>query len=446
MQNDLNLSEILRGIAENINDTYVQQFLANQVSALHILASPELRARNLELRHAYPFAAVQERNEALGEAHHISEEALEQAIRAYVDATGTPYAEVVARIHQRGRKFASKLKGITERRVIPSSLGLKTRIDQIAAEVPLFNSQYQPLHLAELRTIADQMGIRLISVPDLTLLSLCASVELDGEMVESAVFFKGEALHPALVEFLIAHELGHYWLHTRPDPERRSYEDLYLRSALDWGHLENEADSLALIVLFPTPYLSWCEHEGRLDAESVMADYLAGMPPPRAQPLYDRIRDYIQKRIDSYRLYKMQLDNAGLTPRAPLTIELAQMVIEIQGDDRCWFVIDDTLTIRNCRVLAGRGRACRDSRRLHPAYATLGYRPCPDGESESDLEKIAIYGVRGIPRHAARQLASGRWTSKMGDIEDIEHTLEAIEGEQYGTVIQFLARPRPLLR
>ena len=76
------------------------------------------------------------------------------------------------------------------------------------------------------------------------------------------------------------------------------------------------------------------------------------------------------------------------------------------------------------------------------AYATVGYRPCPDGDLEPDLEKIAIYGVRGIPRHAARQLPSGSWTSKMGDIEDIEHTLESIEGEQYGTVIQFLSRPR----
>jgi hypothetical protein len=342
------LSTVLRSIAENINDSYVQQFLANQISALRILSDPSLQTSRLELLHAYPFAAVQERNEALGVAHHATESMLRDAIEQFAKETGTPFREVLGEITQRGTTFASNLNSIKDRRVIPSSLDLKTRIDEIAAEVPLFNSLYRPLHHSDLLAIAAKVGVRVISVPGLILLSLCASARIGDEEVETVVFVKDDVLHPALIEFLIAHELGHYWLHTRPDRDRRSFEDLYLRSALDWGHIENEADSLALVLLFPTPYLSWCEHEDRLDTESVLADFTRGMPAPPAAALYDRMRDYIQKRIDSYRLYKINLDHGGFLPRDPLTTAQAQMVIELLADDRCWFATDQHYVIRNC--------------------------------------------------------------------------------------------------
>jgi hypothetical protein len=61
---------------------------------------------------------------------------------------------------------------------------------------------------------------------------------------------------------------------------------------------------------------------------------------------------------------------------------------------------------------------------------------------EPGLEKIAIFAKGGRPTHAARQLGSGRWTSKLGRAEDIEHDLRALEGEAYGAVAFFLQRPR----
>jgi hypothetical protein len=40
-----------------------------------------------------------------------------------------------------------------------------------------------------------------------------------------------------------------------------------------------------------------------------------------------------------------------------------------------------------------------------------------------------------IPTHAALQLESGDWTSKLGDFEDISHsTIEAVSGPVYGRV------------
>jgi hypothetical protein len=77
------------------------------------------------------------------------------------------------------------------------------------------------------------------------------------------------------------------------------------------------------------------------------------------------------------------------------------------------------------------------------AFATLGYTPCAMGDLEEGLEKVALYAEAGIVRHAARQLPTGRWTSKLGPNVDVEHVLEGLEGPLYGTVSQFLQRPRP---
>lgn len=76
------------------------------------------------------------------------------------------------------------------------------------------------------------------------------------------------------------------------------------------------------------------------------------------------------------------------------------------------------------------------------AYGTLGFSPCDSQAREPGTEKIAVFANDGgIPTHAARQLPSGRWTSKLGVSVDIEHELRALEGAEYGKVILFLQRP-----
>jgi len=78
------------------------------------------------------------------------------------------------------------------------------------------------------------------------------------------------------------------------------------------------------------------------------------------------------------------------------------------------------------------------------AFGTLGYLPCTGTELEVAFEKVAIYAnAQGKPTHAARQLPSGAWTSKLGEWEDIEHnTLADLEGVDpgYGKVAHVLKR------
>jgi hypothetical protein len=75
------------------------------------------------------------------------------------------------------------------------------------------------------------------------------------------------------------------------------------------------------------------------------------------------------------------------------------------------------------------------------AFATLGYVPCSGEHVENGFEKVALFVADGAPTHAARQRANGRWTSKLGFQEDIEHDLHALSGDEYGTVALLLKRP-----
>jgi hypothetical protein len=80
-------------------------------------------------------------------------------------------------------------------------------------------------------------------------------------------------------------------------------------------------------------------------------------------------------------------------------------------------------------------------------YERLGLAICVGGELEAGFEKIAIFvkevGIGKIPTHAARQLESGEWTSKMGPCEDISHTsVDAVGGPAYGEVRFFMSRPK----
>ena len=79
------------------------------------------------------------------------------------------------------------------------------------------------------------------------------------------------------------------------------------------------------------------------------------------------------------------------------------------------------------------------------AYSVEGYVPCDASDYESGFEKIAIYSdEHGKPTHAARQMQTGRWTSKLGRYEDIEHNkLDDLSGSNYGTVAVIMKRPNP---
>ena len=81
-------------------------------------------------------------------------------------------------------------------------------------------------------------------------------------------------------------------------------------------------------------------------------------------------------------------------------------------------------------------------RALIQVYKSFGFEDCLGEEREAGQEKIAIYFLDGRPQHAARQLDTGMWTSKLGNLGDVSHTLHGLEDGQYGKVVKMMQRPR----
>src|SRR5262245_45282194 len=66
------------------------------------------------------------------------------------------------------------------------------------------------------------------------------------------------------------------------------------------------------------------------------------------------------------------------------------------------------------------------------AFKSLNYESCATADLEPGREKIALFAQGDVPTHAARQLPSGSWTSKLGPSVDIEHnTPEDVGGGTY---------------
>ena len=77
-------------------------------------------------------------------------------------------------------------------------------------------------------------------------------------------------------------------------------------------------------------------------------------------------------------------------------------------------------------------------------FNRFGYVPCEHGELEPGFQKIALFAKGKTPSHAARQLPDGFWTSKIGAWVDVRHTLPAMEGGRYGSVVQYFKREAKL--
>lgn len=74
-------------------------------------------------------------------------------------------------------------------------------------------------------------------------------------------------------------------------------------------------------------------------------------------------------------------------------------------------------------------------------FAEQGFAICEECRPEHGFQKISVYAKEGEFTHVALQLPSGRWSSKLGTLEDIEHdTLEVLSGPAYGKPSLFMRR------
>lgn len=74
-------------------------------------------------------------------------------------------------------------------------------------------------------------------------------------------------------------------------------------------------------------------------------------------------------------------------------------------------------------------------------FSSIGYIVCANGVHEADYTKIVIFtDSNGVPTHAARQLIGNKWTSKLGLYEDIQHSINGMNGGVYGNATVYMRK------
>ena len=78
-------------------------------------------------------------------------------------------------------------------------------------------------------------------------------------------------------------------------------------------------------------------------------------------------------------------------------------------------------------------------------FKRIGFKITDNRSIEKNKIKIAVYisthNIQHDFKHVARMLPNGKWTSKLGDWEDIEHdTPELLTGNSYGNKIIIMER------
>jgi hypothetical protein len=83
-------------------------------------------------------------------------------------------------------------------------------------------------------------------------------------------------------------------------------------------------------------------------------------------------------------------------------------------------------------------------------FGSLGFEECGDGALEDGVEKIALYAketdIGASFDHVAFQTSDGKWSSKLGKLNDIRHANPtSVSGDgfqEYAPVALFMKRPR----
>lgn len=303
------LRRVFAGL-DSYSKSEVQETLISSLAEIRVstLLQPHLMEKNSRMVNAARFRYY---NHPLNLASQIDDPAssvtiehLVEASKLYHEKTGQSIEGVldaivrrVGELEQRRQTVAwNKETGLLEENAPkPTDIIDPTKI--INEKQPILSGN-QLRHEDELRRVFENEGIEVCYVSKLPFLSLLVEYQTeDGEKYAAII---KEGLHQALREFLLAHEMGHWFLHVNAKSgDRFEQMNRWLRSSAQHRFLEEEADNFAMAVLFPAPYLA--DHVtiyGGLTVENLFNEFVAGMNPVgeklRAQMLH-YIRDHIEK-------------------------------------------------------------------------------------------------------------------------------------------------------
>lgn len=327
-QNPVNVENITSRITSQINGVYVQQFLANVISVLQSYKVLAGEASGIpQLVSAYPRRLLERQLDC-------------EDLRAVVEdrdvgistAAATDYVERLLHGFLRTQR-ESVVYGYEK-------VDVRKLLQGMEETHPEFY-EFRPLHEPDLRRIFEAEGVRVIPMERLPVLAALINYRDLEDKARYAVLLKDDATVPqALKEFAIAHELGHWVAHVKRQPEGVSHLDFYLHSFHDLGPFENEANKIALLTLFPTPYLSWRDIEGKLKPDDILEEFTEGMTPNPGGALAANVRGFIERRIESYHHYRRLWLELLRLPRVTLKKDTLGIIIETLFADFGWAILN----------------------------------------------------------------------------------------------------------
>lgn len=132
---------------------------------------------------------------------------------------------------------------------------------------------------------------------------------------------------------------------------------------------------------------------------------------------------------------RVSADNCAITSRASKAYNCVAWVL---ADEKRWY----EPTVSGQYYWPSEGASNYSLESYAEMFVGQGFVACETPLPENGFQKIALYGKRSEFSHVALQMPSGRWSSKLGGWEDVEHdTLEVLSGPIYGKPKLFMKRP-----
>jgi PAS domain S-box-containing protein len=264
-------------------------------------------ARAARLKHSFPISLLPSENHA---GHLLGVDELYETCRQYHERNDRPISEAFDAI-------AEHVSDLVKRRVILDSSSDLSFIEDNAPRPFNFTDSTMMMsekgrvlsgielrHETQLIEFLAKEDIAVHYLEGLPFLSLLVGYETEDGDEHFAVVIK-EGIHQALKEFLLAHEMGHWFLHVN-DRARNTQVARYLRSSGRGTFLEKEADNFGMTVLFPPAYLAdWVIlKKGELSVDALLDEFTCAMTQEIRPTLRGEMRRYIGDLIEKYEAFK----------------------------------------------------------------------------------------------------------------------------------------------
>lgn len=295
----------LERLCHELNHWDAQQALASSIASLKLSGSDKYKKikRLAWTRHSFPRLSVQiDKNRP----KDLTEEDLYLAIKKYSKITSRPHNKIWCDVNNQVKMYMGTRAGLhllseNGKNTDKSKVITNRKILENIKKKYSFFDEFKMLHDSDLKKICKGEQIDVFYLKELPLLSFFSELKDETGNLSYVITIR-EELHQAMKEFLLAHELGHWFLHIKSGLAKRMTVGghYYLHSSNDWSPIESEADVFAISSLYPTSYLADCDLSDNLNAQDILEEFTKEMSEEVQPRLRAVMNSYINKRIENY--------------------------------------------------------------------------------------------------------------------------------------------------